>query len=97
MSEIKYRYKAQIQNGELARLNKLDAEQNAEIERLRKTQVMEIHIDEEFYKECQYEMRLAQVETVKKLSNRLFDKSKNGNVKTSDVLDCAYEVLDELS
>lgn len=51
--------------------------QKAEIERLRKSQVKEIHIDKEFYEECQYEMKQAKSEAIKEFAERLKAKMRN--------------------
>lgn len=45
--------------------------QQAEIERLKKSQRIELHIDEEFYKECQYEIKQAKSEAIKEFAERL--------------------------
>lgn len=90
---LKYRYKAQIQKGELARLNKLVAEQRVEIERLQQN-LKKAHID---IQEHQYEMKRAIAEGVRLLGLHLLDKSKNGRIKSSEIVDGVYEVLDELS
>lgn len=52
-------------------LIKILKQQKAEIENLRKSQVKEIHIDEEFYKECQHEMKQIESKAVKKFAERV--------------------------
>ena len=90
---LKYRYKAQIQKGELARLNKLVAEQKAEIERLEivlKNEETQSNVIFKKYK-------TAKADGVRLLGIHLLDKSKNGRIKSSEIVDGVYEVLNELS
>lgn len=54
--------------------------QKAEIERLRKSQVVHVDISEQFKKECEYEIKTAKAEAIKAFAERLKEtKFKHGN------------------
>ena len=58
--------------------------QKAEIDRLKKNQVVHIDISEQFKKECEYEIKIAKSEAIKEFAERLkkvFKKPFNCNSK----------------
>ena len=90
----KYRYKAQAQKGEIARLNKQVAEQKAEIEKLKKTA-------EEQHESCLIAMDVYKSEAIKDFAKRLKEKANSGfwdeysYVDTEDIDNLVKEMVGE--
>lgn len=65
-----------------------------ENERLKSTQVVKhIHIDEQFYKECEYEMGQIKTDTVRKMQQRLREMAW----RDGDTLVVAIKHIDQVS
>lgn len=87
-------------NSEISRLIEERKELTEENERLKRTQVVQhIHIDEQFRKECEYEMKQLKADTVKKMQERLTSFFANDDTLKYIEVDAEYinEQIDHIT
>ena len=94
----------EVGNGCLSKLEQtaisLIKELTEENERLKRTQVVQhIHIDEQFRKECEYEMKQLKADTVKKMQERLTSFFANDDTLKYIEVDAEYinEQIDHIT
>ena len=69
--------------------------QKAEIERLKKSQVIEIHINKELYNECQHEIKQAKFEAYKEFAEKWtvdLEKYRNMLIEQPILVQRAFEI-----